>query len=250
MAGHNKWSKIKRTKGVLDARRGKLFSRLSKEITVAAKAGGGDPDANARLRTAVLAARTENMPSDNIERAIKRGTGELQGVAIEEIVYEGYGPGGVAVLVEVATDNRNRAAQDVRAIFSKHNGSLAASGSVSYQFQRRGRIAVPRDRAAEDALLGLVIDAGAEEFSTDDEHYAIVTPVTQFTAVLDALRGAGVEPAEAALVYIPENTVAVGDEAAAARVLHLCEALEDNDDVQAVHANFEIPDDIMTRIAS
>ncbi len=250
MAGHNKWSKIKRTKGVLDAKRGKIFSKLAKEITVAARAGGGDPDTNARLRSAVLAARSENMPGDNIERAIKRGTGELHGDIIEEILYEGYGPGGVAVLVEVATDNRNRAAQELRSIFSKHDGSLAASGSVAYQFERRGRICLPLDTAPEEKLMDIAIEAGADELISDDGAHVLFTQPGVFNAVLDALKIAGLTPESATLTFLPKNTVPIADEHLAKRILHLCETLEENEDVQNVHANFEIPENLLATLST
>jgi YebC/PmpR family DNA-binding regulatory protein len=250
MAGHNKWSKIKRTKGVLDVKRGKIFSKLAKEITVAAKSGGADPDTNARLRSAILAARAENMPGDNIDRAVKRGSGELQGELIEEIVYEGYGPGGVAVMVEVATDNRNRAAQDVRTIFSKHEGALAASGSVAYQFHRKGRISIPLDSVTEDRLMEIALEAGADELTIEDDHHLLLTPAGQFAAVLDELKKAGVNPSAASLAFIPQNTVQISDQHLAERILHLCETLEDNDDVQSVHANFDISEDVLNRLSA
>src|SRR5213595_2337215 len=193
MAGHSKWSKVKRFKGAIDAKRGKIFSKLSKEITIAAKSGGGDPTANPRLRSAIQTARAQSMPSDNIERAIKRGTGEgVEAQHFEEIVYEGYAPGGVAVIVEAATDNKNRTAAEIRSIFSKNNGNLGASGSVSYMFHRKGQIALPRLSMAEDKIFELALEAGAEELTNDEEAYVIGTAPDQLYAVAEALKNAGV----------------------------------------------------------
>ncbi len=248
MAGHNKWSKIKRSKGVLDSKRGKIFSKLSKEITVAAKLGGGDPDGNARLRSAILTAKAENMPTDNIDRAIKRGSGELQTDAIEEIVYEGYAPGGVALIIEVATDNRNRAAADLRNIFTKNNGSLASSGSVSYMFHRKGRITLARAAADGDALFEAVLEAGADELFVEDDSHIVVTPPNLLYQVADALKRAGFEADSARLTFIPETSVVVSDPLVASQVLRLCDALEDNDDVQAVHSNIDIPEHLHAQL--
>lgn len=242
MAGHNKWSKIKRLKGALDVKRGKLFSRLSKEIVVAAKLGGGVPSANPRLRAAIQAARAQSMPNENIERAIKKGTGELAAQAVEEIVYEGYAPGGVAVIVEAATDNKNRTAADLRLIFTKNHGNLATSGSVSFLFHRRGQITLPLPAADEDRLLEIILEAGAEELDHDEDHHIITTPPDQLYAVAETLRSAGLEPDSQKLTFLPQTTVTVADEHTASQVLRLCEALEDNDDVLNVHANFEIPE--------
>jgi len=250
MAGHSKWSKVKRFKGALDAKRGKLFSKLSKEIAVAAKLGGGDLSANARLRSAVLAAREQNMPSENVERAIKRGTGELGGQSYEEIVYEGYAPGGVAVIVEVATDNKNRTAAEIRSIFSKHHGNLASSGSVSYMFHRKGQIAVSADSLEEDRLIEIALDAGAEELAVEDQQYIITTAPDQLYAVVEALKQAGVESQSHKLTYIPDTTISLADEPITAQVVRLCEALDDCDDVQNVHANFEIPEELLTKLAA
>ncbi len=250
MAGHNKWSKIKRTKGVLDAKRGKIFSKLSKEITVATKMGGPDPDANTRLRSAILAAKSENMPSENVDRAIKRGTGELQGAAIEEMVYEGYAPGGVAILIEAATDNRNRAAADLRAIFSKNHGSLATTGSVSYMFHRKGRVTVALHRISEDALLELLLDSQVDELMIEDDHHVILTPPTALYQVAELLKAHMIESDSVGLIYQPENSVTVTDAQVATQVLRLLEALEDNDDVQNVYSNFDLSDDLMATVAS
>src|SRR6266478_1459530 len=229
MAGHSKWSKVKRFKGAIDAKRGKIFSKLSKEISIAAKTGGGDPNANPRLRSAVQAARSQSMPNDNIERAIKRGTGEGNEAAhFDEIVYEGYGPGGVAVIVEAATDNKNRTAAEIRSIFSKNNGNLASAGSVSYMFHKKGQISVPRSCINEDQILELALEAGAEELTTDEDQYVITTSHDQLYAVAEALRNAGVTTDGQKFTFIPDTTVPVDDENFALQVLPLCDSLEDD----------------------
>ena len=248
MAGHNKWSKVKRLKGALDVKRGKLFSRFSKEITVAARLGGGNPATNPRLRVAVQSARSASMPNDNIDRAIKKGTGELGAQAVEEMVYEGYAPGGVALIVEAATDNKNRTAADMRLIFTKNHGNLGGPGTVSFMFHRKGQITVPLAAAPEDRLLEIILDAGAEELTSDEEHHVIITPPDQLYAVAETLKKATIEPDAQKLTYIPENSVTVSDEQTAAQVLKLCDALDDCDDVLNVHANFDIPDDILAKV--
>src|SRR5881296_1798130 len=210
MAGHSKWSKVKRFKGAIDAKRGKIFSKLSKEITIAAKRGGGDPNGNPRLRSAIQAARAQSMPNDNIERAIKRGTGEdKDGQQLAEIVYEGYAPGGVALIVEAATDNRNRTGAEIRRIFAQNNGNLAGSGSVSYMFHRKGQITVPRSSLGEDRLLELALEAGAEELTTDEDQYVIITFHDQLYAVAEALKNAGVSTDGQRFTFIPDTTAAV-----------------------------------------
>ncbi|MDD5349173.1 MAG: YebC/PmpR family DNA-binding transcriptional regulator [Chthoniobacteraceae bacterium] len=249
MSGHNKWSKVKRLKGALDAKRGNLFSRFSREITVAAKMGGGDMDTNFRLRGAVQMARAQNMPNDTIDRAIKKGTGELESQAYDELVYEGYAPGGVAMLIEAMTDNRNRTAADLRSIFSKFHGNLATSGSVAYLFHKKGQITVPLSAIGEEALLELVLDAGAEEFSTESDGYLITTAPDRLYAVGEAFRKAGVAVESMKLTYLPETSVPVTAEATASQVLHLCDALEECDDVQSVHSNFDISDALLTRLS-
>jgi YebC/PmpR family DNA-binding regulatory protein len=250
MAGHNKWSKVKRLKGALDQKRGKLFSKLAKEITVAARAGGGDVSANPRLRSAVLAARAQSMPNDNITRAIQRGTGDGAARATyEEFLYEGYAPGGVAILIEVATDNKNRTVADLRLIFSKNAGNLAATGAVGYLFKRKGQITVPRDALAEDRIFELALEAGAEDVNSDDEHFVIITAHDQLYAVAEALKTAGVVTDLQGLTYIPETTLHIGDPHTAAQVIRLCEALEENDDVQSVHANFEVPEEVLAKVS-
>ncbi len=250
MAGHSKWSKVKHIKGPLDAKRAKTFSKLSKEITVASKMSGGDPSMNPRLRSAILAARAQNMPNDNVERAIKRGTGEMEGAHFEEIVYEGYAPGGVAVMIEAATDNKNRTAADLRLIFTKFNGNLAMSGSVSYMFRRKGQIGVARSLAEENELLEIILAADAEELTTDEDHYLITTAHDHLYSVAEALKNASVATEFQKLTYIPETTVPVADEAVAGRVIRLCEALEDNDDVQNVYSNFDVPEEILAKLTA
>jgi YebC/PmpR family DNA-binding regulatory protein len=250
MAGHSKWSKVKRIKGAIDVKRGRLFSKLSKEITVAARMGGGDSSGNPRLRAAVLAARAQSMPNENIERAIKRATGDLNGAnAIEEIVYEGYAPGGVALIVETATDNKNRTAADLRLIFTKNHGNLASSGSVSYMFKRKGQISVPQQAVAEDRLLDTILEAGADELNADGEHYLITTAHDHLYTVAEALKNAGIPADSQKLTYLPDTTVPVSNESMAAQILRLCDALEDNDDVQSVHANFDLPEELLAKLA-
>lgn len=250
MAGHSKWSKVKHIKAVVDVRRGKLFSKLAKEITVAAKLGGGDPGGNPRLKAAIGAARAQSMPSDNIERAIKRGTGEVDGgAALDEMTYEGYAPGGVAVLIEVATDNKNRTAADLRLVFSKNHGNFGSSGSVAYLFKRKGLITIPVASIEEDRLLEVALDAGADDVSSDDEHHIVMTAHDQLYAVVEAIRAAGISADSSKLTYIPGTTVQISDEQIAAQILKLCDALEDVDDVQHIHANFDIPEEILGKIS-
>ncbi len=248
MSGHSKWSKIKRTKGALDVKRGKLFSRLSKEISIAVRLGGGNPAFNPRLRAAITAARAQSMPGDNIERAVKKGAGELGAQSVEELVYEGYAPGGVALIIETATDNKNRTAADLRSAMSKNDGNLGGPGSVAFMFHRKGQLTVPRTSADEDRIFEIVLDAGAEELTSDEESYLIVTPPDQLYAVGEALKSAGIEPDSQKLTFVPESTISVADEQTASRVLRLCDALDDVDDVMSVHANFDIPDDVLAKV--
>jgi YebC/PmpR family DNA-binding regulatory protein len=249
MSGHSKWSKVKRFKGAIDAKRGKVFSKLSKEISIAAKTGGGDPDSNPRLRSAIQAARAQSMPNDNVERAIKRGTGEdSAAVHFDEIIYEGYGPGGVAVIVEAATDNKNRTAAEIRSIFSKNSGNLASAGSVSYMFHKKGQITVPRDSIDENRLLELALDAGAEELTTEQDQYVITTSHDQLYSAAEALKRARVTTDGQKFTFIPDTTVQVADETVARQVLRLCEALEEDDDVQNVYSNLDIPDEVLARL--
>lgn len=239
MSGHSKWHTIKHKKGALDAKRGKLFTKLIKEITVAARTGGGDADANARLRKAVLDAKAGNMPNDTIDRAIKRGTGELEGVNYEEITYEGYGPGGVAVMIDAMTDNRNRTVAEIRHMFSKNGGNLASSGAVGWIFEKKGYIVVEKSAKPEDELFEVVTEAGAEDLRDDVDNYEIITAPESFDVVLDAVKRAGVEPQVAEVEMVPKEYKKLeGQEAR--QMLKLMEALEDHDDVQKVSANFDI----------
>lgn len=250
MAGHSRWTQIKRKKGALDAKRGKLFSRLSKEIQVAARLGGGDPDLNPRLRHAIATARSESMPNDNIDNAIKKGTGELGGGPIEEIVYEGYGPGGVAMMVETATDNKNRSAAEIRAIFTKNHGNLAGAGSVAWMFHRKGMILVPASSTTEDDLLAAALDAGIEDVRQADDFFEVLTPSDRLFAASEALRNAGIPAESAKLTYMPSNLTPVTDSGTASQVLRLMEALEDHDDVQSVYANFDISAEILEAVGA
>ena len=241
MSGHSKWATIKHKKGAADARRGKLFTKLIKEITVAARIGGGDVDSNPRLRTAVNEAKAENMPADNIKRAIQRGTGELPGVQYEEIVYEGYGPSGVALILEVATDNRNRTLAEIRHILSKNGGNLGETGCVTWIFSKRGYIVVEKSKASEDALLELVTEAGADDMKEDGDNWEIFCPMENFQQVVDALNKAGITPAVAELSMIPQTQVKVSGKPAD-QVLRLMDELDEHEDVQHVYANFDIED--------
>ncbi|HEY6121442.1 MAG TPA: YebC/PmpR family DNA-binding transcriptional regulator [Pyrinomonadaceae bacterium] len=239
MSGHSKWHSIKHKKGALDAKRGKLFTKFIKEITVAARSGGGDPDGNARLRKAILDAKAGNMPNDTIDRAIRRGTGEEEGVHYEEITYEGYGPGGVALLIEAMTDNRNRTVAEIRHLFSKNGGNLGESGSVGWMFDKKGYIVVDKAAKAEDELFELAIDAGADDLRDDEENFEIITSPDNFDSVLSAVKTAGVEPQVSEVTMVPQNYVKLeGQEAR--QMLKLMEALEDHEDVQKVSANFDI----------
>lgn len=240
MAGHNKWSKVKRLKAVTDARKGKVFSRLSRDITLAAKAGGGDPDGNARLRTLVIKARDANMPADNVDRAIKKGTGELPGVVYEEITYEGYGPGGVAFIVKAMTDNKTRTAQEVRSAFAKHGGNLAASGAVAFQFLHAGQFLIAKGKVAEDELMEIALAAAADDVIASDQGFEVRCDIHAFDKVAQALEQKGIKPDSAEIAYIPTTTVPVTDRAVAATLEKLQETLEENDDVQVVFSNEEI----------
>jgi YebC/PmpR family DNA-binding regulatory protein len=239
MSGHSKWHTIKHKKGAADAKRGKIFTRLIKELTVAARSGGGDPDMNPRLRTIVAEAKANNMPRENIERAIRRGTGEEPGVTYEEVTYEGYGPGGVALMIETLTDNKNRTVGEIRFILGKHAGNLAAENSVAWMFSRKGQLLIEKGKADEDKLLSAALDAGADDMSDDDEGWEIVCAPERFEAVKDAVKALGVEPTSAAIAMIPQNFIKlVGKEAQ--QMLRLMEAIEDHDDVQHVWANFDV----------
>lgn len=248
MSGHSKWASIKHKKAATDSKRGKLFTKLIKELTVGAREGGGDSDANPRLRLAIQKAKDANMPKDNIEKAIKKGTGELPGVIYESMVYEGYGPSGVAVLVDVLTDNKNRAAAEVRSIFTKKNGNMAGAGSVAWQFKQKGVIIVAKDKSDEEKLLNIILENGAEDMQTEDDIYEISTQPRGFEAVKKAIQDNGIEISSAEVTMVPDSTVKIADKGVAQQVLGLINALEDNDDVQNVYANFDIPDNILSEI--
>ncbi len=239
MSGHSKWATIKHKKGAADARRGRIFTKYIKEITVAARIGGGDPDSNPRLRTAVTAAKAENMPADNIKRAIQKGTGELPGASYEESTLEGYGPSGVALLVEIATDNRNRTLSEIRHVFSKNGGNLGEHGCVAWMFSKKGYIVVPKEKADEETLLTLATDAGAEDMRDDGSQWEIITPPEAFHQVVEKVKSAGLAPASAELAMVAQNNVKLTGKAAG-QMVRLMEELEDHEDVQHVHANFEI----------
>jgi YebC/PmpR family DNA-binding regulatory protein len=251
VSGHSKWSSIKHKKGAADAKRGKLFSKLSRAIIVAAKEGGADPSANLALQNAVEKARSYSMPKDNIERAIAKGTGaDAEGSGFETVVYEGYGPEGVAVLVEALTDNRNRTASEVRHVFAKHGGNLGATGAVAWQFERRGLVLVAAEGADEETLLLTAADAGADDVSLDGSTFEISSAPESLTTVREALEAAGFSPESAELAMVPKTTVAIADEPTARKVLRLVEGLEETDDVQDVYANFDIPEAVLEAVAS
>jgi YebC/PmpR family DNA-binding regulatory protein len=247
MSGHSKWHSIKHKKGALDAKRGKLFTKFIKEITVAARSGGGDPDANARLRKAINDAKAGNMPNDTIDRAIRRGTGEEEGVNYEEITYEGYGPGGVALMVQSMTDNRNRTVAEIRHIFSKNGGNLGESGSVGWMFDKKGYIVVEKASKSEEELFELAIDAGADDLRDDVDNFEIITSPDAFDAVLTAVKTAGIEPQVAEVEMVPQNYIKL-EGSDARQMLKLMEALEDHDDVQKVSANFDISEADMAAV--
>ncbi len=247
MSGHSKWATIKHKKAALDAKRGKTFTRIIKEITIAARSGG-DPDANPRLRTAVLAAKNVSMPADNIKKAIMRGTGELEGGQIDEVMFEGYGPGGAAVLVKVATDNRNRTVSEIRHVFSKNGGNLGEVGSVAWMFERKSSIAVPRDKASEEQLMNIVLDAGADDLRDDGEQWTVISPPEAHEAVLEALQQAKIPTETAEIGMIPKNLLHLEGKNAGA-MLRLSEALEEHDDVQNVYSNFDIEEKELEALA-
>jgi len=247
MSGHSKWSTIKHKKGAADAKRGKMFTKLIKEIMVAARFGGGDPDGNPRLRTAISAAKGVNMPKDNIERAIKKGAGELEGTHYEEFTYEGYAPGGVAVMVDIMTDNKNRTIADIRHIFSKNNGRIGETGCVSYMFLKKGLIVLEKKDVNEDRLMEIALDVGAEDVNDEGDTFEVVTDPRNFEKVKNALDKNGIKYTLAEITMVPQNTIRVeGKEAE--QTLRLVEMLEDSDDVQKVYANFDIPDDVLEKI--
>ncbi len=249
MSGHSKWATIKRKKGKLDAQRGRVFTKLIKEISIAARQGGGDPDNNPRLRTAISTAKAANMPQDNIKKAIQKGTGELPGVTYEETTYEGYGPGGVAVILDVVTDNKNRTVAEIRHLFSKYNGNLGETGCVGWMFDKRGQIMVEKAKADEDKLMEIALDAGADDLVNHDDAFEVVTSFETFEKVKSALEEQDVEFLEAQVAMIPQTTVKVEGNKAES-MLKLMEALEDHDDVQNVYANFDIDDSLMEKLSA
>ena len=250
MAGHSPWANIKHRKAAVDAKRGKLWTKLSKAIIVAAKMGGGDPESNLRLRYAINDAKAVSMPKDNIERAIKRGTGEIEGGEVEEILYEGYGPGGVAILCEIMTDNRNRTAPEIRKVFDTHGGKLGATNCVAWMFERKGLFVIAASKVEEEKLMEVVLDAGAEDLKREGDSFHVTCPTEAFNAVGEALAKAGIEPESKQLTRLPSNTVEIRDTDTAKSVLALMEALDDHDDVQNVAANFTIPDEALAAIAA
>ncbi len=248
MSGHSKWSTIKHKKAAQDAKRGKAFSKIIKEVTVAARIGGGDLAANPRLRTAIAAAKAENMPKDNIERAIKKGTGELEGANYEEVTYEGYGPGGVAILVETISDNRQRTVADVRHLFAKRGGNLGEPGSVAWIFEKKGLILVEKDKADEETLMTIALEANAEDIQEQESEWEVYTAPESFEDVKSALEANSIPVLSGEITMLPGNTVSIEDEKQASQLLILMEALEENSDVQNVYANFDIPDEILEKV--
>lgn len=250
MSGHSKWATTKRKKAAIDAKRGKIFTKISKEITVAAKLGGGDPEGNPRLRTAVEKAKSVSMPADNIKRAIQKGTGELPGVSYEEVTFEGYGPNGVAIMIEAMTDNRNRTVSEIRHILSKLGGNLGENGCVSWMFHKKGYIVVNNTKADEEKLMSLALDAGAEDMQTEDDNFVITTAPGDFEKVKKALEAAGISPDVAEVTMVPQTYVKIEGQKEASQMMRLMEALEDSDDVQNVYANFDIPDEVMNAVTA
>lgn len=249
MSGHSKWHSIKHKKAKVDAQRGKMFTRLIKELTVAARMGGGDPDANSRLRTAIASAKAANMPADNIDRAIKKGTGELPGVSYEEVTYEGYGPGGVAIMIDTMTDNKNRTVAEIRHIITKNGGNLGANGCVSYMFHKKGVILVEKEGVDEDDLMEVVLEAGAEDMNSEDEQFEVTTDPASFEDVRSAVEGQGWSMASAELTMVPDSTVKVGAKDAQ-KILKLMDALENQDDVQNLYSNVDIPEEILAELGA
>jgi YebC/PmpR family DNA-binding regulatory protein len=249
MSGHSKWATIKHKKGALDAKRGKIFTRLIKEISIAAKNGGGDPDSNPRLRTAILAAKSENMPADNIKRAIQRGTGELPGAVYEEFQLEGYGPGGVAILLDINTDNRNRTVSEIRHVFGKNGGNMASAGAVAYMFRKKGDIIIPKSAATADDLMNIIIENnGVDEPIDDGENWEILTAPSAYEGMVEALKKAGIEPTSSSVSMIPDTFIKLEGQQAST-MIRLMEALEDHDDVQNVHSNFDIDAKLLEEVA-
>lgn len=248
MSGHSKWASIRHKKGLMDARRGKLFTKLIREITVAARLGGGDPESNPRLRTVIAKAKEANMPKENIEKAIKKGTGELEGYSLEEVTYEGYGPSGVAIMIDAMTDNKNRTTAEIRSILTKGGGNLGENGCVSWIFEKKGVITVSSEKYDENTVMEVALEAGAEDVKNEGDVWEIITAPEDFVNVKEAFLNSGVEIIMSDIMRIPKSTVKLEDEKSATKVLNLIERLEDNDDVQNVAANFDIPDEIMEKI--
>jgi YebC/PmpR family DNA-binding regulatory protein len=244
MSGHSKWSSIKHKKGAADAKRGKIFSRLIKEVTVAARLGGGDPSGNPRLRTAIQAAKAENMPKDNIERAVKKGTGELEGTSYDEVNYEGYGPGGVAMLIDCLTDNKNRTVADIKHLFDRHGGNLGEPGCVAWMFEKKGLIILEKDKVDEEVLLNMALEAGAEDVKDGETEFEVVMEPSDFEAVRTAFDTAGMTYTLAETSMIPQNTIKLEGKKAN-QMLNLMDALEDHEDISQVYANFDIPDEVL-----
>jgi len=249
MSGHSKWAGIKHKKAKVDAQRGRVFTKLIREITVAARVGGGDPGGNPRLRTAIQAAKAVNMPADNIERAVKKGTGELEGVTYEEITYEGYGPGGVAVLVAVLTDNKNRTVGEIRKTFSRHGGNLGESGCVAFLFEKKGYVQVDAAKVDEDKLMTIALDAGAEDLVREESIFAVTSAPKDFEKVRDRIAKSGIQPLSAEITMLPKSSVKLEGKHAE-QMLRLMEELEEHDDVQHVYANFDIPEEIMAALTA
>lgn len=247
MSGHSKWATTKRKKAAIDAKKGKIFTKITKEITVAAKIGGSDPDGNARLRTAILKAKEANMPADNIKKAVMKGTGELPGVTYEETTYEGYGPNGVAVYIEIMTDNKNRTVAEIRKTFTRHGGNMGEAGCVSWMFHKKGYIVVEKNKADEDKLMSLALDAGAEDMKSDNNNFEIITAPKDFEKVKEVLKQNNIEMSVSEITMVPQNYIKL-DGKEAEQMLKLMDELEDHDDVQNVYANFDIPEEIMARV--
>ena len=249
MSGHSKWATTKRHKAAVDAKRGKIFSVISKEISLATRDGGKDPEFNPRLRTLILKAKQSNMPSDNIDRAIKKGAGELGGVTIEELLYEGYGPGGVGLIVEVTTDNKNRSASEVRSTFSKGGGNLAGVGALAFNFKRKGQFLLAVDKISENDLTELALDNEAEDVITQEDHFEVICETSEFDRLAEAFEQKGVEPDSSELAYLPNNLVRIEDEDTARKLLNLIDALDDLEDVKSVHGNYDIDKALLEKIS-
>ena len=245
MSGHSKWATIKRAKGAADAKRGKIFSVISKDLTLAARDGGGDPAMNPRLRTVIAKAKSANMPSDNVERAIKKGTGELPGIVYEELVYEGYGAGGVGIIVEITTDNKNRSASEVRSTMTKNGGNLAGVGAVAFQFDRKGQVIIDSTKISEEALMDLALEAGAEDIKNEGTHFEVICPMSEYDTLSQALSDQEIETESSELAYVPNILVPIEDKDTARKGVHLIEKLDDLEDVKAVHSNMDIAADLL-----